>query len=195
MIQFSEAASKRILKALEANADKALLLRIAVVGVTAKGFRYDFSLDKPEYVKESDVVVEADGFKAVVDANSAEKLQGATIDWVENDDGSADFHIDNPNNPKLDTSNPLVQRMQQLLEDEINPAVASHGGTVELVDVKENRVYLWLGGGCQGCGMATVTLRQGIETLIKENIPEITDVIDVTDHASGSNPYYAASGE
>ena len=72
----------------------------------------------------------------------------------------------------------------------INPAVAGHGGFVELVDVQDNRRLSAMGGGCQGCGAADVTLKSGIERLIKEELPEVVEVLDATDHASGSNPYY-----
>ena len=81
-------------------------------------------------------------------------------------------------------------RIQKILDEMINPAVASHGGYVELLDVKENVAYLKLGGGCQGCGMVNVTLKQGIEATLKEEIPQLAGVIDQTDHAGGSNPYY-----
>jgi Fe/S biogenesis protein NfuA len=92
-----------------------------------------------------------------------------------------------------DTNTPdLKTRVQELIDTMINPAVAGHGGYVELIDVQESRVYLQMGGGCQGCGAADVTLKSGIERLIKEELPEITEVLDTTDHASGSNPYYAA---
>jgi len=80
-------------------------------------------------------------------------------------------------------SEDLKTRVQELIETMINPAVAGHGGFVELIDVQDNRVYLQMGGGCQGCGAADVTL-------IKEEIPEVTEVLDTTDHASGQNPYY-----
>jgi len=81
-------------------------------------------------------------------------------------------------------------RIQKILDEMINPAVASHGGWVELLDVKANIAYLKLGGGCQGCGMVNVTLKQGIETTLKEEIPQLVGVIDQTDHAGGNNPYY-----
>jgi Fe-S cluster biogenesis protein NfuA len=84
----------------------------------------------------------------------------------------------------------LKQRVQRLLNDQINPGVASHGGFVELIDVENNNVYLRLGGGCQGCGAADVTLKMGIERLIREEVPQVYQVLDVTDHASGQNPYY-----
>lgn len=84
-------------------------------------------------------------------------------------------------------------RVQKILEEMINPAVAGHGGWVDLLDVKENTVYLRLGGGCQGCGMVNVTLKQGIESTLKEEIPQIVGVIDQTDHAGGNNPFYQPS--
>jgi Fe/S biogenesis protein NfuA len=86
----------------------------------------------------------------------------------------------------------LKTRVQELIDTMINPAVAGHGGYVELIDVQDSRVYLQMGGGCQGCGAADITLKAGIERLLKEEIPEIVEVLDTTDHASGSNPYYAA---
>jgi Fe/S biogenesis protein NfuA len=84
----------------------------------------------------------------------------------------------------------LMTKVQELIDSTINPAVAGHGGFVQLVDVKDNKVYLTMGGGCQGCGAADVTLKAGIERLIKEELPEIEEVLDSTDHASGTNPYY-----
>jgi Fe-S cluster biogenesis protein NfuA len=84
----------------------------------------------------------------------------------------------------------IRKKVQGLLEREINPALGMHGGWVELIDVRKNSVYLRLGGGCQGCGAADVTLKQGIEKSIREKIPEVGEVLDTTDHAAGRNPYY-----
>ena len=84
----------------------------------------------------------------------------------------------------------LKTKVQDLIENMINPAVAGHGGWVELIDVQDKRVYLQMGGGCQGCGAADITLKSGIERLIREEIPEIEEVLDTTDHGSGTNPYY-----
>ena len=95
--------------------------------------------------------------------------------------------------PEADLSGEVAQRVIQVLEEQINPAIASHGGHAELVAVEDSIAYLRLGGGCQGCGMAAVTLSQGIEVAILDTVPEITEVIDVTDHASGANPYYEAA--
>ena len=90
-------------------------------------------------------------------------------------------------------SEELRTKVQDLIDNMINPAVAGHGGFVELIDVQDNRVYLQMGGGCQGCGAADVTLKSGIERLLKDELPEIVEVLDTTDHASGENPYYTPS--
>lgn len=84
----------------------------------------------------------------------------------------------------------LKTKVQDLIDNMINPAVAGHGGFVELIDVQDNRVYLQMGGGCQGCGAADITLKAGIERLLREELPEIQEVLDTTDHAAGANPYY-----
>ena len=86
----------------------------------------------------------------------------------------------------------LKSKVQDLVDTSINPAIAAHGGWVELLDVKDSVVYLQMGGGCQGCGAADITLKAGIERLIEEELPEITEVLDTTDHAAGENPFYTA---
>ena len=90
----------------------------------------------------------------------------------------------------LPSETEIRKKVQQLLEREINPAVGMHGGWVELIDVKKNSVYLRLGGGCQGCGAADMTLKLGIEKSIREMIPQVGEILDTTDHAAGRNPYY-----
>ena len=84
------------------------------------------------------------------------------------------------------------EKVQAVLENQINPSIASHGGAAQLIGVEGNDIYLRLGGGCQGCGMAQVTLTQGIEASLREAVPEIGNIIDATDHAAGENPYFAS---
>lgn len=93
----------------------------------------------------------------------------------------------------LPSEGDLKWAIGDLLEREINPAVAQHGGWVELIDVQKNNVYIRLGGGCQGCGAADVTLKQGIERAIRDLAPSVGEILDTTDHASGRNPYYSPS--
>jgi len=87
----------------------------------------------------------------------------------------------------------LYERVARLFDEEVNPMVARHGGRVELIDVQDAVVMLRMGGGCQGCGMADVTLRQGIEGMLAQHIPEVRGIVDITDHTSGANPYFQAS--
>jgi Fe-S cluster biogenesis protein NfuA len=87
----------------------------------------------------------------------------------------------------------IREKVQELFDNAINPAVAGHGGYIELIDVKDTTVYIRMSGGCQGCGAADITLKAGIERMIFEEVPEVTEVLDTTDHASGANPYYAPS--
>ena len=97
------------------------------------------------------------------------------------------------NIPKPGLETPLAAAVQTVLDEKINPAVASHGGHISLIDVQESTAYIRREGGCQGCGMANVTLKEGVEKEILASVPGITTVLDSTDHASGNNPYYSGS--
>lgn len=84
----------------------------------------------------------------------------------------------------------MIRQLEKLLDEQVRPALASHGGNVEIVDYDNDKLFLRLSGGCQGCSSSTATLKDGIERLVKEKYPEITEVVDLTDHATGDNPYY-----
>ena len=146
-----------------------------------------------------DRVINFDGFNLYVAAASEQWLTDAHIDFEEDETGGQ-LTIKAPgikgSEPPADAG--IEPRVKWLLETEINPSLASHGGQVSLVEITEKfEVVLQFGGGCQGCGMADVTMKQGIQQTLSRSIPEITGVLDVTDHQSGSNPYYAsgAAGE
>jgi Fe-S cluster biogenesis protein NfuA len=83
----------------------------------------------------------------------------------------------------------LREKVQKVLDEQINPAIAAHNGFISLLEVQGTKVFLQMGGGCQGCSGANVTLRQGVEEALRQQIPEITEILDITDHASGENPY------
>jgi Fe/S biogenesis protein NfuA len=197
VINFTDQAREKILGFMKDTGDQEnLAIRIGISGQGPDGFIYEFYLDLKGNAKPADIVEHNDGLIAIIDGKSAHLLDGATIDWKETVDGSG-FDVDNPNpvpppqpkpEPKLDT--PVAKKVQKLIDERINPGVASHGGFVELIDVQGDTVYVRLGGGCQGCGMVNVTLKQGIEVIFKEEIPEIAHVVDTTDHAGGTNPYY-----
>ena len=95
----------------------------------------------------------------------------------------------------MPSTDEIRERVQDVLDTEINPSVAGHGGEIRLIDVKDNVVYIQMGGGCQGCGQADVTLKFGIETAIRAAVDGVGDILDVTDHASGRNPYYVPSAK
>ena len=197
-----------------------LLLWLEVTGVVDSEYTYDMYFQLRESVRPSDAVPGDDDLAIAIPPTSVEKLRGASIDWVVEFD-HAGWAITNPNRPrptigsplpfmpvgptspavgsrppadlKADLSGAVAQRVMMVLDRQINPSIAAHGGHAELVAVEDHTAYLRLSGGCQGCSMATVTLGQGIEVAIKELVPEITKVLDVTDHASGTSPYFEAA--
>lgn len=189
-------------------------LWVEVSGVSGGEYVYKLFLNALQVAHQGDLVQRHDDLTIVVPESSVGKLRGATIDWSESLAQSG-LALVNPNkppataelpmmsptmappaSPPIDTPRPadlsgdVAQRVIQVIDREVNPAIAAHGGHAELVAVEEETAYLRLGGGCQGCGMATVTLGQGIEVAIIEAVPEIIRVVDVTDHAVGTNPYF-----
>ena len=178
-----------------------LALEIRIAGVRDSQFSYEMAMIHTQDIPAADRLEAHGELSVVIPADSVENLQGATLD-VSRDLLNPGLVVDNPNGPSPriatdgpppDLTGPLEQRVVQVLEHQINPSIAAHGGIAELVAVEAGVAYLRLGGGCQGCGMASVTLSQGIEQAITQAIPEISGVIDVTDHASGQNPYYEAA--
>lgn len=161
-------------------------LRIYIQGGARASWEYGFTFDSPH---EGDEILPQGEIDLLVDRYSLMYLEGSEVGFAEDVRGSG-FVVDNPNLPPL-LRDPVAARIQQVLEERVNPGVASHGGVVSLIDYDNGRVYLQLGGGCQGCGMVDVTLRQGIEVILKQEIPEVVEVLDTTDHASGTNPYYS----
>jgi Fe/S biogenesis protein NfuA len=186
MINITEAAGQYIIHLLQDEERRGLALRLAIAGQRPGGFQYKLGFVREEEQAADDVVIDAGGFLVFIDTESAPNLQGATLDFVETPEQSG-FRI---HNPKTQWTDPKAIAIQKLFDEHINPALADHGGYAMLLDVKEDIAYVALGGGCQGCGMADVTLKQGIEALITEEVPGIRQVVDTTDHASGTNPYY-----
>ena len=189
-LRFTDAARTRIRELLAAEERQGLALRLAIDGMTGGTFRYQLGFVGQDERRADDAIVNGGGFDVLVDPKSAADLAGASIDFVDTLQETG-FRIENPNSPWKD---PVAAKVAQVIEHDINPAVASHGGWVALVGVEDGVAYLEMGGGCQGCGMAKVTLRQGIEVRLKEAVPEIREIVDVTDHASGVHPFYAGEG-
>lgn len=182
------------IRAEEPDADQ-LALTVAITGARNAEFIYELTFIVAGEAADDDVLQTCGDLPVVIKADSVDRLDGATI--TVRDGGLA---IDNPNSPSPTigtgaavADGPVADRIREVLDTQINPAIAGHGGFAELVGVEDDTAFLRMGGGCQGCGLAQVTLSQGIEVAIKDAVPEIVHVVDVTDHASGSNPYYESS--
>jgi len=186
MITVTDAARGKILELMRSQGRAKLALRAGIAGRGPGGFQYRLNFVPEEERAADDRLIEAGELRVLVDAASVTSLEGATIDFVDGPHGSG-FKIDNPNPLWTDERALAIQRV---FDDEINPAVAQHGGWVALLEVKDDVAYIQLGGGCQGCGMVDVTLKQGIEVRIREAVPGIREIIDTTDHAGGRNPYF-----
>lgn len=197
MIELTDEARERISAALASKNPPVSHLRI---GVTVSGPEFEYRLEgvAPEDVRNDDTRLAHGDFEIVVDPESLERIRGTRIDY-RTTLVSEGFHFQNPNRPtspelpsgaRTDLSGPVGDRVRMLLDTEINPAIAAHGGFIQLIEVKDNRAYVSFGGGCHGCGLVDVTLKEGIETRIREAIPEIVEVVDTTDHESGANPFY-----
>jgi Fe/S biogenesis protein NfuA len=203
-LAITEKAKVKVLGFREGVADsERQAMWVEVTGVQAGEWTYNISLKPLDGAGPDDSLQYADDLGIVVPEADIEKLQGATVDWSD-DLMSGGLLVVNPNKPDpaspmiggrpgADLSGPVPQRVMQVIEQQINPAIAAHGGSAELVAVEEETAYVRLGGGCVGCGMASVTLGQGIEVAIMEAVPEVRQVVDVTDHASGTNPYFEAA--
>jgi Fe/S biogenesis protein NfuA len=201
VVQVTSAARDVVLGARAAENDpEHLALWIEVTGVNGNAFTYDIYFQAVSDAHENDAVYTDDELSIVVPEAGIEQLRGAKLDF--SDEGEGGLVIVNPNTPPRRTPSPsplgdlsgdLAQRVLAVLEEQVNPAIASHGGRADLVRMDGEVAVLSLSGGCQGCGMAKATLSQGIEVALKEAIPELTGVADVTDHDQGANPYYAAA--
>jgi len=189
MLTITDSAKRKILSVIQAQGRPGDGLRIAIVGRTSSGFKYDLHLVEEGEAAAEDILIDMGDFPVIIDRESAPHLQDVIIDYVENLQQSG-FRIGNPNPVWTD---PKAMAIQALLDTQINPGVATHGGQVELVDVRDNVVYIRFSGGCQGCGMVGVTLNQGVEEAIRQAFPEIREIVDTTDHAAGTNPYYQPS--
>ncbi len=193
-IQFTDLARDAVLRFAYMGGDSGPAVRIQVASPSPLDPRYEITLIDDDEKCAEDLVFGQQGFDVVVDPESAKLLEGASVDWVESLMESG-FKVENPNLAPIGSKplqGPLAERVQQVIDQYVNPGVAQHGGHVTLVEVRDDVVYLQMGGGCQGCGMASVTLSQGIERILKEQVPEIVGIQDVTNHSAGDSPYFTS---
>ena len=194
-VEFTNLAKDKVLRFMQMQENESLAVRIQVASPSPLDPRYDITMIEPGEKCAEDLVFDGYGFEVVMEPESAKLLEGARVDWIETLTDSG-FKVENPNLAPIGSKpleGPLADRVRQAIDQFVNPGVAQHGGHVTLVEVRDKIVYLEMGGGCQGCGMASVTLSQGIERILQEQVPEIEGIEDVTNHGDGENPYISAS--
>ena len=200
IVEITDAALEKIIALRDGEGIPDLHLGLRITGVGAQGFIYETAFLRTEDIGSTDLIEDHNGLPVAIALDSVENLRGAVLD-LSGDGAGPGLVMRNPNVPSpslpggelgdLELTGTPEEKVRTLLEQRINPAIASHGGVAHLVAVDGSVAQLELGGGCQGCGLAAVTLRQGIERAILDAIPEIDEVVDVTDHSLGTNPFYA----
>jgi Fe/S biogenesis protein NfuA len=194
----TEPARDKILE-LRAHEDDpdALGLRVEVTGVQGVEYTYDLTFDPvaDADLEAGDVVEHEGSLPVIIPVDSLDALRGATLD-LPTAGAQNGLVLRNPNRPDplsgahIELTGTIDEKVRQLLDGQINPALAMHGGFAGLDRVEDSVVYVTMGGGCQGCAVSAMTLREGITRAIREAIPEVTEVVDTTDHSMGENPYY-----
>jgi Fe/S biogenesis protein NfuA len=196
-ITITERAHEQILELRAAEDDGDTLgLRIEVTGVRGADFTYDLAFEPLAEAADDDHRNDDRGLTVVIPSESVANLTGATLDLPSA--GGQGLVLRNPNRPStpqlgdpIELTGTVEEKVRQLLDRQINPALAAHGGYATLVKVDGSQAHVTMGGGCQGCAVSSMTLRDGIQAAILANVPEITEVVDTTDHDAGENPFYS----
>ena len=174
-------------------------LRVEITGSNMTEFQYALELTAVSDAADDDsVYTQGDHgeLTVIIPANSIENMQGSVLDVPANA-GAGGLVIRNPNQPNplagldLELEGELPQKVQAVLDQAVNPALASHGGFASLAGVDGSKVFVTMGGGCQGCAASALTLQEGIKTMLMDALPEISEVLDATDHSAGENPFYS----
>jgi len=198
MLNFTDRAREVVRSFLDQSDGELEALRISMSSGSPVAPRFELTLVEMGERADDERQVDGGGFPVFVRQADAERLEGATVDFVERVNESG-FEVRPPAEaspaPRPGANGrptgPIADRVRSVLESQVNPAIASHGGMISLVDVDDTEVYVEMSGGCQGCALSRMTLRQGVERMLREAIPELTAVHDVTDHASGENPFFS----
>jgi Fe/S biogenesis protein NfuA len=188
-IDISRKAQDHIKKFLNASSEKIQGVSIIIETKTERKANYSIQFIELSDTPAENISIDFENIPVLVSKEVIPYLEGTEVDL--NDKGELEAF--NPNMSITEISGSVEEQIQHVLDEEVNPMVASHGGVVSLLEVKDHNAYLEFGGGCQGCGMIDVTLKQGVEVMIKAQIPDIEAIYDVTDHAGGTNPYYQPS--
>lgn len=193
MLTFTDRARDMVRSFIDQSDGELSFLRIASHG-SPMAPHFELSLVGKDERGGDDREISLDDFTVLVPETSVPVLEGATVDFVErvNESGFEVRPVQKSRADIPEPEGPIAERVREVLEAQVNPAIASHGGAISLIDVQGTEIYLEMSGGCQGCAMSRLTLRQGVERMLRQEIPELTAVHDTTDHASGENPYFQA---
>ncbi len=197
-LEITDNAMETVMSIRNEEADaESLSLRVEITGTNGREYTYDLSFASPEEVAQGHSVYTVGDLSVALESESVQRLSGAQLD-VPRNAGQGGLVIRNPNTPDpfegidIELEGEIPDKVSQLLEQQINPMLASHGGFAQFVGADDdNNVYVTMGGGCQGCAASAATLRDGIRTAIMDAIPEVKEVIDTTDHDAGENPFYS----
>jgi len=190
-INISQKAQEHISNFINASPEKFKGVSIIVEIKTDSKANYSIQFIELPTTPVENISIDLEKFQVFVAKEAIPYLEGTEVEL--NDKGELEAF--NPSMSIKEISGSVEEQIQHVLDEEVNPMVASHGGVVSLLEVKDHNAYLEFGGGCQGCGMIDVTLKQGVEVMIKAQIPDIEAIYDVTDHAGGTNPYYQPSAK
>jgi len=189
MLKMSDLARTKIKEAIENYKKPVTGIRAIAQARSPFQVSYGLAFVDEKNINENDKILKIDDVNVYIDPEQFDHFEGVTLDYEDGLSGSGFKFIDLPRVPKK-YKGTIAEKVVKVIDEEINPGIAGHGGFVSLIDVKGNDVMIQMGGGCQGCGMANVTLKDGIEVSLKKAIPEIGGIYDVTDHAGGKNPFY-----
>jgi Fe/S biogenesis protein NfuA len=187
-VRFTDAAVDKLADVIGNHPNPVAGLRLQILGRSDGEFQHILSLVEDGAQVEDDITVETpDGIRVYVERRNAKYLNGVEVNYANKGPDRSGLEFVNPNPLWYDEKEEAVQR---IFDEQINPAIAAHGGVVSLIAIEGDTAYVEFGGGCQGCGMVNVTLKQGVEVAVREQVPGIEHVLDSTDHDSGTNPYY-----
>ena len=199
IVEISPTALEQITALRDQEAIPDLYLGLRIAGVSANGFQYETAFVRGEDVPETDHRETHGSLSVAIPPSDIDNLRGSVLD-ISEDPAAPGLVLRNPNPAtpvgmpdlgEVELKGTVEERITQLLEQQINPAIAAHGGWVRLVTLDGTSAHLEMGGGCQGCGLAAMTLRNGIEAAVMEHIPEVQEIVDATNHEAGENPFYS----
>jgi len=197
MLNFTERAREIVQAYLDQSSGELEALRISAHPGSPVAPRFELTLVSLSEREAEERELEGPGFPLLVRGSEVEQLTGADVDFVERVNESG-FEVrlarteSRPpdGRPSEAPAGEIADRVRAVLDGQVNPAIAAHGGMIDLVDIQDTEVFVRMSGGCQGCALSRMTLRQGVEKMLRQAIPELTAVHDVTDHASGENPFF-----